>query len=187
MIRSRLRPEEQAEPWRRYRTGESMRSISRTLDRSLKAVRRLISASGGRAPKPRRSSARRLSLAEREEISRGGWRLEAVMSDNGPEFGGCECGHTVTADQRQRRTPPRRSPHSWPHLRERHRHGQAMVLRHSRMCRQISERGQPCGTSSRAACVVSHPTARCARPRPQPPVSSQLPALPECCTWRFGW
>ena len=70
MIRCRLRPEEQAEVWRRYRTGESMRSISRTLDRSLKAVRRLISATGGRAPKPRRSSARRLLLAEREEILR---------------------------------------------------------------------------------------------------------------------
>jgi IS30 family transposase len=71
MIRSGLRPEEQAEVWRRYRTGESMRSISRTLDRSLKAVRRLISARGGRPPRPRPPSARRLSLAEREEILRG--------------------------------------------------------------------------------------------------------------------
>ena len=105
-----------------------------------------------------------------------GWRLAAVMSDNGSEFGGCEFCHTVTADQRQRRTPPRRSPHSWQHLRERHRQGQAVVLRHGRMCGQISERGQRCGTSSSAAGVVSHPTARCARPRPQPPVSSQLPA-----------
>ena len=51
MIRSKLRPEEQAEVWRRYRTGESMWSISRTLGRSLKAVWRLISARGGRAPK----------------------------------------------------------------------------------------------------------------------------------------
>ena len=49
MISSRLRPEEQAEVWRRYRTGESMWSISRTLGRSLKAVRRHISARGGRA------------------------------------------------------------------------------------------------------------------------------------------
>ena len=71
MIKSGLRPEEQAEVWRRYRTGESMRSISRTLDRSLKAVRRLISAYGGRAPRPRCPSGRRLSLAEREEILRG--------------------------------------------------------------------------------------------------------------------
>jgi IS30 family transposase len=66
-----LTDEERAEVWRRYRTGESMRSISRGIDRSLQAIRRLISARGGRAPRPPACSAWRLSLAEREEISRG--------------------------------------------------------------------------------------------------------------------
>ena len=71
MVWSELTLEEHAEVWRRYRTGESMRSIRRGLGRSLQAVRRLISARGGRAPRPRSLSARRRSQAEREEISRG--------------------------------------------------------------------------------------------------------------------
>ena len=68
---SALTPEEHAEVWRRYRTGESMRSISRALRPSLDQVRRLIAARGGRAPRRPVPSAWRLSLAEREEISRG--------------------------------------------------------------------------------------------------------------------
>ncbi len=71
MVRTGLTAEEQAEIWRRYRTGQSLRSISRTLGRSLEALRRLIASTGGRAPVVQPRSAWRLSLAEREEISRG--------------------------------------------------------------------------------------------------------------------
>jgi len=66
-----LTTEEHVEIWRRYRTGESMRSISRALRPSLDQIRRVIAATGGRPPRWRPPSGRRLSLAEREEISRG--------------------------------------------------------------------------------------------------------------------
>jgi len=71
MRRTGLTDEERGEVWRRYRTGESMRSISRGLRPSLDQIRRLIHATGGRPPRRRRRSGRRLSLAEREEILRG--------------------------------------------------------------------------------------------------------------------
>lgn len=77
MVRTGLTPEEQAEIWRRYRTGQSLRSIRRTLRPSLDQVRRLIALSGGRAPVVRPRSAWRLSLAEREEISRGVARADS--------------------------------------------------------------------------------------------------------------
>ena len=47
MVRTALTAEEQAEIWRRYRTGQSLRSISRTPGPSLDVVRRLIAATGG--------------------------------------------------------------------------------------------------------------------------------------------
>ncbi len=71
MDRTGLTTEEHVEIWRRYRTGESMRSISRALRPSLDQIRRVIAATGGRTPRWRRPSGRRLSLVEREEISRG--------------------------------------------------------------------------------------------------------------------
>ena len=71
MVRSALTVPEKAEVWRRYRTGESLRSISRTLGRGMGALRILIASTGGRTPAALRRSALRLSLAEREEISRG--------------------------------------------------------------------------------------------------------------------
>ena len=71
MVRSALTRQEKAEVWRRYRTGESLRSISRGMGRSMEALRALIAATGGRPPGVSRRSLLRLSLAEREEISRG--------------------------------------------------------------------------------------------------------------------
>jgi IS30 family transposase len=62
---------EQAEIWQRYGSGESLRSISRGTGRNIGTLRRLISATGGRQPRELRRSELRLSLAEREEISRG--------------------------------------------------------------------------------------------------------------------
>ncbi len=77
MVRTGVTPEEQAEIWRRYRAGQSLRSISRTLRPSLDQVRRLVALTGGRAPVVRTRSAWRLSLAEREEISRGVARADS--------------------------------------------------------------------------------------------------------------
>jgi IS30 family transposase len=71
MVRSALTAQEKAEIWRRYRSGNSLRSISRALGRSMEALRRLVASTGGRVPMVSRRSKLRLSLEEREEISRG--------------------------------------------------------------------------------------------------------------------
>ena len=71
MVRSALTVPEKAEIWRAYRAGASLRSISRTLGRTMEALRTLVAATGGRPPVVPRWSARWLALAEREEISRG--------------------------------------------------------------------------------------------------------------------
>src|SRR5450759_4267850 len=71
MVRSALTVPEKAEIWRAYRAGASLRSISRTLGRTMEALRTLVAATGGRPPLVPRRSARWLVPAEREEISRG--------------------------------------------------------------------------------------------------------------------
>ena len=68
---TRLSEEEKTEIWRAVAAGESLRSISRRLSRSTWAIRWLVNRAGGFAPRPRVRSALRLSLDEREEISRG--------------------------------------------------------------------------------------------------------------------
>jgi IS30 family transposase len=71
MVRSALTAQEKTEIWRRYGAGASLRSISRRLGRSMGTLRMLVASTGGRQPVVPRRSALRLSLAEREEISRG--------------------------------------------------------------------------------------------------------------------
>lgn len=60
-----------AELWRRYKAGESILAIGRALGRGGSAVHRVLRCTGGIAPPERRRSLRVLSLAEREEVSRG--------------------------------------------------------------------------------------------------------------------
>jgi IS30 family transposase len=57
--------------WRRWKEGQSLSEIGRALGKAPGSVHGVLSASGGIAPSPRRRSPRSLSLAEREEISRG--------------------------------------------------------------------------------------------------------------------
>ena len=71
MARSALTAQEKTEVWRQYRAGASVRSISRHLGRPIDSLRHLIALTGGRFPLVPRRSALRLSVAEREEISRG--------------------------------------------------------------------------------------------------------------------
>jgi len=62
---------EVVEVWDRRQAGESDRSIDRQLGRSAGSIRAFVESSGGVPPLVRHRSARHLSLAEREEISRG--------------------------------------------------------------------------------------------------------------------
>ncbi len=66
-----LTTEERAEVWRLYRTGASLRSIDRTLGRRVSTSWKVVAATGGLPPLESHRSPVRLSLPEREEISRG--------------------------------------------------------------------------------------------------------------------
>lgn len=63
---------QKAELWDRWKRGESISSISRSLDRrSHSGVQQIIALRGGIAPLVRRRAAMALRVEEREEISRG--------------------------------------------------------------------------------------------------------------------
>lgn len=62
---------QRAEIWDRWQRGESMSSIGRRFDRESSSVFSVISPSGGIRPPERKRGRQALSLAEREEISRG--------------------------------------------------------------------------------------------------------------------
>jgi transposase, IS30 family len=62
---------EKAEIFDRRRRGESMSAIARHLGRGEETIRRYVLVTGGVCPRPRVKSRRELTVAEREEISRG--------------------------------------------------------------------------------------------------------------------
>jgi transposase, IS30 family len=57
--------------WERWQKGDSLHTIGRLFERSHTAVRRILAETGGIRPPPRKRSRLALTLAEREEISRG--------------------------------------------------------------------------------------------------------------------
>ena len=57
--------------WERWQKGESMNAIGRLFDRGHSSIRSILLELGGLPPAPRKRSALSLTLAEREEISRG--------------------------------------------------------------------------------------------------------------------
>ena len=69
--------QQKAEIWDRWQRGESMSSIGRLFDRNSSSIFPLLALTGGIRPPARRWSRLVLTLAEREEISRG---LRAELS-----------------------------------------------------------------------------------------------------------
>jgi len=63
--------EQKALMWDRWQQGDSLHAIARLFDRHHPSIQRILAESGGIRPAPRRRSQRTLTLAEREEISRG--------------------------------------------------------------------------------------------------------------------
>ncbi|MEH6467660.1 MAG: helix-turn-helix domain-containing protein, partial [Porticoccus sp.] len=57
--------------WDRYEQGDSVWSIARSFDRSSSSIHGQLARTGGIRPAERTRSSHRLSLSEREEISRG--------------------------------------------------------------------------------------------------------------------
>ena len=62
---------EMEDVWDRWESGESLNSIARSLERGHSAVQGMLARTGGVRPAPKRRSHLALTLAEREEISRG--------------------------------------------------------------------------------------------------------------------
>jgi len=66
-----LSAEQKADRWRRWKAGESLHEIGRALGKDHGSIQFLLSQHGGIVPAVRRRSLRSLTLAEREDISRG--------------------------------------------------------------------------------------------------------------------
>jgi IS30 family transposase len=66
-----LSGEQKADIWQRWKAGESLHEIGRAFGKDHGSIQFLLSQHGGIAPAVRRRSQRALTLAEREEISRG--------------------------------------------------------------------------------------------------------------------
>ena len=62
---------EKSDIWRRWKTGQSLHEIGRAFDKPHTSIRHLLLPRGGIPPAARRRSRLSLSLAEREDISRG--------------------------------------------------------------------------------------------------------------------
>ena len=66
-----LSAEQKAELWKRWKAGQSLQEIGRALGKDHVVVHFVLARHGGIAPPARRRSRRALTLAEREDISRG--------------------------------------------------------------------------------------------------------------------
>jgi IS30 family transposase len=62
---------QRAQIWERWRKGETLHKIAKSFDRYHSSIQRIVAESGGIRPAERRRSRLALTLAEREEISRG--------------------------------------------------------------------------------------------------------------------
>jgi hypothetical protein len=69
--RERLSTEQRIDLWRRWKAGESLHDIGRAFGKGHGSIRFLLTRRGGIVPAARRRSLRTLTLAEREDISRG--------------------------------------------------------------------------------------------------------------------
>ena len=71
MKRWKLSDTQRADMWNRWKAGQSLHAIGRALGKDHVVIRFLLARHGGIAPAARRRSQRVLTLAEREDISRG--------------------------------------------------------------------------------------------------------------------
>ena len=69
--RGKLSAAQRADLWSRWEAGQSLQEIGRALDKDHVVIQFLLARHGGIAPVVRRRSPRTLTLAEREDISRG--------------------------------------------------------------------------------------------------------------------
>lgn len=136
-----LRSEERAWIWKRWREGESVAQIARALGRWKTQVHGVLQRHGGISPPQRQRAARTLTLAQREEISRGlsaghsltqiAQRLGKACSTVSREIrrnGGRHAYRAAQADQA-----------AWQRAR---RPKACKLQRHRRLCRHVARRLQ---------------------------------------------
>ncbi len=71
MKRWKLSTAQRTDMWSRWKAGQSFHAIGRAPGKDHVVIRLLLARHGGIAPPPRRRPGRSLTLAEREDISRG--------------------------------------------------------------------------------------------------------------------
>jgi hypothetical protein len=69
--RFKLSEQQRNDMWRRWKAGQSLHEIGRVFGKDHVSIQFMLAQHGGIAPAVRRRSPRMLTLAEREEISRG--------------------------------------------------------------------------------------------------------------------
>src|ERR1700676_3538263 len=69
--RNRLSIEQRIDMWRRWKAGQSLHEIGRAFGKEHVSIQFMLAQHGGIAPPVRRRGPRALTLAEREDISRG--------------------------------------------------------------------------------------------------------------------
>ena len=98
--------------WERWRKGDSLQQIAQLVDRNHSSIERILAETGGIRPTQRRRSRLALTLAEREEVSRGvvaGHSIRSLATKLGrapstisreiKRNGGQECYRASQADQ----------------------------------------------------------------------------------------
>src|ERR1700726_1867714 len=69
--RVKLSANQRTDMWSRWKAGQSLHEIGRAFGKDHASIQFMLSQHGGIVPAARRRSLRRLTLAEREDISRG--------------------------------------------------------------------------------------------------------------------
>jgi IS30 family transposase len=93
--RMRLSAMQRVEVWRRWKAGESLHAIGRALGKNNVVIHLLLKRHGGIAPPIRRRSPSSLTLAEREDISRG---IACGSSIRGIAQGLHRCASTISRE-----------------------------------------------------------------------------------------
>jgi IS30 family transposase len=121
-VRPVLTAEQKREMWSRWKAGQSLSEIGRAFGRERSSIHRMVASNGGYVPATQRRSSRVLSMAEREEISRGlaeGVALRTIAARSGrapstisreiARHGGRPLYRAIQADERawQRARRPR--------------------------------------------------------------------------------
>ncbi|MEZ0471538.1 IS30 family transposase [Luteimonas salinilitoris] len=127
--------------WDRWQRGESLHQIAALFDRRHTSVRRILAESGGIRPSQRRRSVRVLSLAVREEISRGmaagkSMRTIAASLGRAPSTISRELGRN---EGRQGYRASQADQAAWDRAR---RHKPCKLILHRALARQVASKLQ---------------------------------------------